>query len=325
MNEGPHQDGIIAISHRERGHGMRAAGDGLPIPGGHDDIGRGAARDLNRCSGLLALSVLLDSAVEHYRGNYHNKAMLAPLITSTLSLAASAHGVACGSPHKIRQGVFALALATGAAGTLFHVYNITKHPGGFSWQNLFYAAPLGAPSALTVCGLAGIFAERMHCAHDGDEPRLFGHGLARITALTSAIAIVGTTAEAALLHFRGAFQNPFMFFPVTLPPVAAALLARDGLAPPKTAYPVTRGWLTATAVMGLAGAGFHIYGVSRAMGGWRNWRQNMVDGPPIPAPPSYTALAFAGLAALRILARPASGEPPMAPASMSLAQPAPST
>src|SRR5579885_2762303 len=53
-----------------------------------------AARRLNRAAGVLALSVLADSAVEHYRGAFHNKAMFAPLVSSALSLGASAHGVA---------------------------------------------------------------------------------------------------------------------------------------------------------------------------------------------------------------------------------------
>jgi hypothetical protein len=39
------------------------------------------------------------------------------------------------------------------------------------------------------------------------------------------------------------------------------------------------------------------------MGGWRNWRQNLVDGPPIPAPPSFTGLALAGLAVLDLLTK----------------------
>ena len=56
----------------------------------------------------------------------------------------------------------------------------------------------------------------------------------------------------------------------------------------------TRFWLGLTGVMGLAGVGFHIYGVSRGMGGWRNWRQNMVDGPPIPAPPSFVGSGLGG-------------------------------
>jgi hypothetical protein len=37
------------------------------------------------------------------------------------------------------------------------------------------------------------------------------------------------------------------------------------------------------------------------MGGWRNWRQNVLNGPPLPAPPSFTGLALAGLAALKLL------------------------
>jgi hypothetical protein len=53
--------------------------------------------------------------------------------------------------------------------------------------------------------------------------------------------------------------------------------------------------------MGFAGVGFHIYGVQRNMGGWRNWRQNMLNGPPLPAPPSFTGLALAGLAAMGLL------------------------
>jgi hypothetical protein len=37
------------------------------------------------------------------------------------------------------------------------------------------------------------------------------------------------------------------------------------------------------------------------MGGWRNWSQNVLNGPPIPAPPSFAGLALAGLAALGLM------------------------
>ena len=37
------------------------------------------------------------------------------------------------------------------------------------------------------------------------------------------------------------------------------------------------------------------------MGGWRNWSQNVLNGPPMPAPPSFTGLALAGLAALSLI------------------------
>ena len=64
---------------------------------------------------------------------------------------------------------------------------------------------------------------------------------------------------------------------------------------------LTRWWLRGTAAMGFAGVGFHAYGVHRNMGGWRNWSQNILNGPPLPAPPSFTGLALAGLAALGLL------------------------
>ena len=52
-----------------------------------------AARRLNRAAGTIATSVLIDSAMEHYRGNFHNKAMWTPIVTSSLSIAVSMHGL----------------------------------------------------------------------------------------------------------------------------------------------------------------------------------------------------------------------------------------
>jgi hypothetical protein len=49
--------------------------------------------------------------------------------------------------------------------------------------------------------------------------------------------------------------------------------------------------------------GFHARGVARQMGGWANWSQNLLSGPPLPAPPSFSALALAGRAALELRAR----------------------
>ena len=38
-----------------------------------------AARRLNRAAGTLAVSVLADSAIEHYRGSFENKVMFMPI------------------------------------------------------------------------------------------------------------------------------------------------------------------------------------------------------------------------------------------------------
>jgi hypothetical protein len=248
----------------------------------------------------LALAALSDSSIEHYRGSFKNKAMYAPLVVSTLTLVASLRdalkpSAAIGKTDGLVDG---LALATGAVGTGFHLYNITKRPGGFSWLNLFYAAPLGAPAALSLAGLL----RRMARALRGHSGKFCGVSLVKGLAWLLSFGLIGTSAEAALLHFRGAYHNPAMAAPVTLPPVGAALLGRAALLPGRP-HPIARWSLRALAAMGLLGSAFHAYGIQRNMGGWRNWSQNVLNGPPLPAPPSFTALALAGLAVLDLIER----------------------
>lgn len=262
-----------------------------------------AARRLNRAAGLLAGSVLADSALEHYRGSFDNPGMYAPLLSAALSLAVSGHGVADRrtGAHLVRDAAYIVAGATGLIGTGFHVYNVTKRPGGFSWVNVFYGAPLGAPFALLLSGLLGFTAERVRDNQPGTVPRIMGMPAGRTTATLTALGMLGTVGEAGLLHFRGAYQNPAMVLPVTVPPVAAGLLANVAAGPRGKDRWFTRWWLRLTAALGIAGVGYHAFGVSRRMGGWRNWSQNVLSGPPIPAPPSFTGLALAGLAALGLL------------------------
>jgi hypothetical protein len=262
-----------------------------------------ACHRLHRASGLLAFSVLTDSAMEHYRGSFANKAMYTPLAVSTLTLGANLHGLADhrDNRHPARYGTYSVAVLTGIAGTLFHFYNVLKRPGGLGWQNLFYAAPLGAPAALCLSGLLGFVAERMRQTKPGTRPRVFGIAAGRALAGVAALGLLGTTGEAGLLHFRGAYHNPFMLLPVTLPPIGAVMLAGATLGVKVRDRLFTRWWLRLIAAMGLAGVGFHGYGVGRNMGGWRNWSQNVLNGPPLPAPPSFSGLALAGMAALTLL------------------------
>ncbi len=262
-----------------------------------------AARRLNRAAGTLAASVLFDSAVEHYRGSFHNRAMFTPLVTSSLALAVSLHGqsdVRRGA-HAARDLVYAGTALTGLVGVGFHLFNIGKRPGGFSWQNLFYSAPAGAPAALTLSGLLGFLSERVRATPAGTAPAVLGLSAGRVVGAVTGLGILGTVGEAGLLHFRGEFHDPFMYLPVTMPPVAALLSVAAAAGPSRRARPLTRWWLRATALLGRSGTGFHALGVGRDMGGWRNWQQNMLNGPPIPAPPSFTGLAMAGLAALGLL------------------------
>jgi len=262
-----------------------------------------AARRMNRAAGLIATSVLADSAIEHYRGMFHNKAMVTPIVTAALSLAVSAHGNADTRPavHKKRDTVYSAAALAGIAGLGFHIYNVSKRPGGFSWQNLFYSAPIGAPLALVLSGATGYLSERVRDTRPGETPTIGGLSAGRVIAAATSAGLMGTVAEAGLLHFRGAFHDPFMYLPVTVPPVAAALIGSAAFGRTRRPRPMTRFWLRFTALLGFAGAGFHVMGVARNMGGWRNWSQNLLNGPPIPAPPSFTGLALTGLAALGLM------------------------
>jgi hypothetical protein len=262
-----------------------------------------AGRRLNAASGLLAASVLADSAIEHYRGAFENRAMYIPLVTAALGLLASGHGVADRRPaaHGVRDAVYAAGGVAGLVGTGFHIYNVTKRPGGISWLNLFYGAPLGAPMALLLSGLLGFAAERVRDYPAHSPPRIFGLPAGRVTAALTAVGMLGTVGEAGLLHFRGAFQNPAMVLPITVPPIAAGMLGNAALARGGRPGWFVGLWLRLTAALGIVGVGFHAFGVSRAMGGWRNWSQNLLNGPPLPAPPSFTGLAIAGLAAINLL------------------------
>ncbi|HZV04163.1 MAG TPA: hypothetical protein VE999_03645 [Gemmataceae bacterium] len=272
-----------------------------PVASDRDEAILRAARRLNRAAGVLAFSVLADSAVEHYRGSFKNKAMYLPLAVSAASLAVSAHGTADKRPaaHRLRDSTYTLAAATGLIGTAFHLYNVGKRVGGFRWQNLFYGAPLGAPMAILLSGLLGFCSERAR--RNAPQATIFKIPAGRAIASVTSAGLLGTTAEAGLLHFRGAFQDPFMFLPVTLPPIGAVLMAGAAVARRGSDLWLTRMWMRLLALMGFAGTGFHAFGVARNMGGWRNWSQNVLNGPPLPAPPSFSGLALAGLAALGLM------------------------
>lgn len=239
-----------------------------------------------KATAVLGASVLWDSGVGHYRGQFHNPAMwTAPLTSATLCLCA-ARSVVDDRQSWRRVAIYEAAVTAGAIGSGFHLYNVVKRVGGLSWQNLFYGAPLGAPGALAVAGLMGIAGERAMPL----PPRL------RLGAV--AIGIAFTIAEAALLHFRGAFQNRYMVLPLTVP-TAAALAAGMAARRPEAALGIAETLLGATLGLGALGALFHAYGVHRNMGGWANASQNVLNGPPLGAPPGFAALALAGLSAVQ--------------------------
>ncbi len=171
----------------------RAPAMALPVPGESSIVE--SARRLNRAAGTLAGSVLLDSAMEHHRADFHNKAMWTPIVSSSLSIAASVHGHRDPrhGAHRVRDVIYAVAGLTGVAGTCFHVYNVTKKVGGFSWQNLFYSAPLGAPLAMALSGLMGFLSERLRDNAPGTTPTIAGVPAGRVVAGLTSASLIGTT------------------------------------------------------------------------------------------------------------------------------------
>ena len=155
--------------------------------------------------------------------------------------------------------------------------------------------------ALGLSGSMGFLAERVRDTPPGQAPTICGIPAGRAVAIATSLGLLGTVGEAGLLHFRGAYHDPFMYLPVTIPPLTAVLIGNAAIGRTRERRPLTRFLLRVTAFLGFAGSAFHAIGVGRNMGGWRNWRQNLLNGPPIPAPPSFTGLALAGLAALGLM------------------------
>jgi hypothetical protein len=252
-------------------------------------------RLLHAAAATLAAGVVSDSTAEHYRAGFHNRAMFVAPIVSSMALASALSSTFTANGRAARTLVSVVSIVTGLVGVGFHLSNVARRPGGWSSANVFHGAPMAAPLAITMAGLLGLAARRIN----SKEPPASAVG--RAIGAVSALGLLGTSAEAAALHFRGAFQNPFMYAPVAIPPIAAVTLGATMMARSSAARPAARALLRLTGWLGVVGVGFHAWGVHRRMGGWRNWRQNLLVGPPLPAPPALAGLALAGLAALELL------------------------
>ena len=292
-----------ALVRRRRGH-AESVGAGSP-ENDAGDARAGAARLLDTAAATLAATVLVDSALEHYRAGFFNRAMYVAPVMSACVLAEAAGAVR--HPERRRRSremVFGAAALTGLVGSGFHLNNLARREGGWSWLNLFYGAPVAAPLALTMAGALGLASGRIReTAQDGNRtrPTIFGRSAGAVVGAFGALGLLGTACEAWLFHFRGAFQDPFMYIPIIVPPAAAVALACAVAGSHAPRHTIARALLRGAAFAGIAGVGFHAFGVQRNMGGWRNWTQNVLDGPPLPAPPAFTGLALVGLAALRLL------------------------
>lgn len=252
---------------------------------------------------LLSASVLADSAIEHYRGNYKKPAMKVAPLAAALTLATSVAAIVTTRGALIKSAIFGGAITTGFFGMGFHIRNILRRPGGVSFNNLFYRAPFGAPAALALAGAVGVGAVRASVldSQAGHPDPVARRETGTLMGALTALGLFGLTGEIGLLHFRGAFHNKLMYVPVLAVPLTGAAMAATTLHPGVRNDIRTRNALIGTLGLGVVGTGLHAYGVGRNMGGFYNWTQNLFQGPPIAAPPSLVGLGLIGLSALKLL------------------------
>jgi hypothetical protein len=110
-------------------------------------------------------------------------------------------------------------------------------------------------------------------------------GLARLLRLLTAVSIPPLWLEIAILHYRGSFQSPYMWIPViSLPAVMVSGLVSGLTRDERRSRSIFLPFALVMMVLGMVGTLFHLRGVKRQMGGFHNWKYNVMTGPPFPAP-----------------------------------------
>lgn len=123
-------------------------------------------------------------------------------------------------------------------------------------------------------------------------------GLARLLRLGLMLAIPPLWYEIAVLHYRGAFQNRFMWVPIlSLPAVMATGVASGLNKDERRSRDLFRPFAWLMTILGTVGTLFHVRGIARQMGGFHNWKYNVVTGPPFLAPVQIALFGLLGVVA----------------------------
>jgi hypothetical protein len=116
-----------------------------------------------------------------------------------------------------------------------------------------------------------------------------------------AVALAGASLQAGILHYRGAFNNPLMYAPLTVPMLAIAMSVWMIVSPNNIVFLVFTTVLWLTFLIGFIGLGMHLRGFGRQMGGLYVTVFNWLEGPPAFAPALFTGFAGVGLIAAYFL------------------------
>jgi len=251
----------------------------------------------------MTLLLLADAFAGHYRSGFIFRAQYAPFLSGGLLIVTAF--AACVAPsvawvNTALRAIGWLAVASGIVGFWFHhYYGMAKKPGGYKWllHYLMYGAPQLAPLALACMGVLALIA-----AHGlMGEANFAGLSIRAAMLALVAVALAGAILQAAILHYRGAFNNPVMYAPLTVPVLAAVACVWAAIAPSDVALNLLASLLWLTLLTGFVGLGMHLRGIERQMGGLYVTVFNLLEGPPAWAPALFTGLAAVGLVSIKLL------------------------
>jgi hypothetical protein len=300
----------MLLQHAPRSSLARQLVDQVATGRGHAGWSPSLRRLRKQIAAITAASTALlwvDNLSEHYRGGFRRGLMYVPIVANPVVAAAGAV-VAVTSGRRGRKAFGALSAAQTAiavVGFVEHQRAILDEPGDNEPRqvlfNAWYGPPVAAPLQYLGLGVMGIMATVPHTAA---RPLLERVPVNRVMRAFTALNIPPLWGEIGYLHARGSFQNPAQWLPVVTLPIAgvvAGIAATSDRPVAGTAAKSASAW---TALLGMAGTGFHLYGLHRRYGGFRrgSFLFNWLNGPPAPAPLQMVGLGLAGLAAERAVA-----------------------
>jgi hypothetical protein len=266
-------------------------------------LGLGAFQWIALVAAALTLLALIEAWIGHYRSGFPLRAQYAPFASGGfLVVSALATVVARDAAwaHTSLRVAGWLAIITGFVGVGYHhYYGIAQKAGSYRWllHYLMYGAPQLAPLALSTTGALAVIAA--YGAAGGTA--VLGIDLRNALLWTVAIALAGAIVQAGILHYRGAFNNPLMYAPLTVPVLTAAVSVWMSAAPAAVPQALGRALFVLTFLIGFLGLGMHLRGLDRQMGGLHLFVFNLLQGPPPLAPAVFAGLAAVGLIATEML------------------------
>ena len=252
---------------------------------------------------LLTAVLLPDAFAGHYRSGFANKSQYAPFLSGSLLIIAALLAVflsSSGWANTVLQIAGWIAVIGGIVGFgLHHFYGIVKKPGGYGWvlHYLMYGAPPLAPLGLSAIGALALITARGLAK----ETQIYGFDLRAALLVFVAVSLFGAILQSCILHYRGAFNNPLMYLPLTAPLFAVFAAVWVILMPNGTLFSVLAVFLWLTLLTGFIGLGMHLRGFDRQMGGLYVAVFNWTEGPPAFAPALFAGFAAVGLVTIYLL------------------------